>query len=334
MSEDRAQVRIDDTRNRLTLLRRATLGLETPAYGGQMRLSGYVADNGQLPGSIQDLLTPNGHAEQGLVSPKFSFATDSSCTQTGGDTATLSESPLVKGHRGNYLASVAHGGEFRDGWGNEAALEPECLNVDKNFGWCVTSNASAMTITSLGADNMKDDSSSSSASANAAAETDQSMTISKTDWLVEPAALQIQIRNASSGNADFSNLGAALLVYKNDGTNEGKGQWLQLQWHGSPSSGCYDVMDNGDACWVTFASACSASIPLGRHVLALTRTTDTDGEGTKKRLPLVFPGTQTAITTTVDFYPGVTPPDIVWDIRDDPASLSTKDKDSSGGGSG
>ncbi|MDR0701080.1 MAG: prepilin-type N-terminal cleavage/methylation domain-containing protein [Azoarcus sp.] len=322
LGENRAQVRIEDTHNRLTLLRRAILGVEAPAYGGQMRLSGFVADNGRLPTSIRELVSLAGHVEQGAVVPEHSSTVGDDCKQTGTSTK-LEKNPLIKGHRGNYLASVAHGGAFRDGWGNMGQG-----GDTENFGWIVadgTDPTIAMTITSLGADNAESPPLDAGiADALALAEADQTLEISEADWRVDPVDLRVKLRNMvavsdSDGNpdpADFSKLGAALLVFENTG---GGGQWRQLNTAGSS---CVDDMAQEAECELHFASA-TCAIPLGRHLLVLTN----DG----KPLSVTDDG-KTAITFTVDFYPGVTPPEIVRDIHHLTTTVAPTTPDAGTGG--
>ena len=177
VTEDRAQARADDTRSRILALRRAILGPETPAYGGELRLAGYVADNGQLPENLRALIDAAGHMRRGGVTPPLSAISPSSGSSgcflkmpeeedaAEGETAEGSVSSdaakaarVVKGHRGDYLAGLTHNGKFRDGWGNVQ------LNGDEdNFGWMWTRTRTwtmdssqeplDLKITSLGTDN-------------------------------------------------------------------------------------------------------------------------------------------------------------------------------------
>ncbi|MDR1064372.1 MAG: type II secretion system GspH family protein [Azoarcus sp.] len=214
VSEDRAQVRIDDTRNRLAVLRRAVIGPEAPVYGGEMRLAGYVADNGRLPRNLGELL---GAAEEDYllrkgVTPKLAAKVDAKCFQQmdGGDDDEDKDKAVelgnaarvLKGHRGNYLASAARGGEFRDGWGNVGSVEAEGSSEDSgeknseadNFGWHWDETADGLTITSFGADNMLD----GAPPPDLEAEVDQTMRIDDADWRVPLDGWMVTIRNANA----------------------------------------------------------------------------------------------------------------------------------------
>jgi hypothetical protein len=230
MTEDRAQARMEDTRTRLSMLRRATLGVEAPAYGGETRLSGFVADNGRLPESVADLLAPpTGYAWQmsAPASPPEGFAAarapelaselDAYCLPKEGDSPdALDEmaARLIKGHRGRYLAGLAQNDVFRDGWGNygddpdPAAVPglPESAAADsRNFGWRVVLDpadtddtdktlSQSLEITSLGADNAEN------ASTGSAAEADIGMEIRPEDWQVSLKGWTITLTNKSGSN--------------------------------------------------------------------------------------------------------------------------------------
>lgn len=321
VSEDRAQVRIDDTRNRLTILRRAVLGLETPAYGGEMRLAGYVADNGRLPDNLRELVdgAATGHVAQAGVTPELASSLDGGCVQTGTGESLGIVARVLKGHRGNYLASAAHDGEFRDGWGNEKAGD------DPNFGWEVTFPADAtLVITSLGANNSLD---ADPPGAESEAEADQKMRIAGADWRVSLDGWRVTLRNVGNafkangstdpdnvydgfGTTDFNKLGVALLVFENrDGAS-----WKWRQYR-STDTACdsvsADTLEEGESCTFTFGEtvACAttgdtlpARVPLGRHVLVLTVD---DG----------LPPPARRIVAQVDFFPGARPLNLLWTIR-------------------
>jgi prepilin-type N-terminal cleavage/methylation domain-containing protein len=201
MSEDRSQVRVDDTRVRLALLRRATLGLETPAYGGEVRLSGFVADNGRLPRNIGELLKrPEGSEEQKGVAVAFYSELAGTCFPNKGSEESPNQPEilmpdeaamlLLKGHRGNYLGGH---GEFRDGWGNvDVDAEQDALD----FGWHVDAvNDDELRIKSLGADNAVDGEDGATAT-GLPEERDEVMTIAANDWQVPLEGWQIIVRNA------------------------------------------------------------------------------------------------------------------------------------------
>ena len=256
-AEDRGETRREDNRNRLALLRRAVLGTETPAYeGGEIRLSGFVADNGRLPASVRELAAPYipELAPRGAQIPKFAAKRKVSadvmsadvkyCVQDGPDTdnaTVLEDAPaalLVKGYRGGgYLGGAARNGEFRDAWGNSAI--DDALDAE-NFGWQVGKAASpneadSLVFTSYGADNREGgteydtDHAQSSQSLRSLLEADQESGIFREDWKVSLAGWQVRVRNATASAIeipDVDKFSVVLLVFRNDNVN---GEWLHFR---------------------------------------------------------------------------------------------------------
>lgn len=290
-TEDRMQLRMDDTRTRLEILRHRMLGFATPVYGGEVRLSGYVADNGRLPETIADLLTvPIGFVAREGLTPRYSSSLDSECRQSGGAPITEEAARLIKGHRFNYLNGKAHNGAFRDGWGNVGQTD----DAD-NFGWQLMHNAENLSIASLGADN--------SVGGEDAAAADQESVIAANDWLVDLNGWNVTLRNVSASDIthDFA---LALLVFEN--TDAGAA-WSQFR---TTSSRCADTLAAGASCVLSFGDKCAASksraakVPLGRHLLVLL-------EG---NAPYAMSGNK-KLFTQVSFYPDVDRPDITLEIR-------------------
>ena len=316
IGEDRAQVRIEDTRNRLNVLRRAVLGVESPAYGGEMRLSGFVADNGRLPENLRQLLNGTGLVGRADVRagapPALSASIDAECFQTGTGDSLGEPARLLKGHRGSYLSSVAQNGEFRDGWGNIALVGDR-----DNFGWQMelTTNVDGivegMSITSLGADNAR-----GQTTAGIEAEVDQTMSIGPEDWTIPLDGWKVTLRNAGSGSlpigaidappsgvAHFDKLGITLMVFENT-TGIPLGRWRQYRSQDN-SCGAVDSLAPGESCEFTFTNVtgCTnipARVPLGRHILVLTAN---HGLPTRR------------VVTQVDFFPGTLPPRLVLEVR-------------------
>ena len=317
MSEDRAQIRIDDTRNRLAVLRRAVLGVASPAYGGEMRLSGFVADNGRLLTDIhellgRELLDADDNVVRTLVAragvvPNYHDTVDSECVQTGSGTPLDAAARLLKGHRGNYLAGAAHNGAFRDGWGNVGQGDDAI-----NFGWTVQSGDADnnVTFTSLGADNNVG----ATTTPAVAAEDDQAMSIADAEWRVPLDGWQVTVSNASSDAApiSISGLSAQLLVFEN--TPPG-GRWRQFKANGAA---CPGPLASGESCALRYvanadgeiecdspANSIEARVPLGRHVLVVSAdVTDTVSATVTRR-----------IVRQVDFYPGALPPNLTLEVR-------------------
>lgn len=316
MTENRAQVRIDDTRNRLAILRRAIIGPESPVYGGEMRLAGYVADNGRLPGTLAELLfPPTDHMPQGGVEARF-LGAGADCTVSLASGASVGHvaARVLKGHRGNYLAGVAHNNEFRDGWGN---VEAAGGGSAENFGWGWDTVDNALTITSYGADNAPDTALTPPGTPTEEAEADQTMSIAGADWRVPLDGWRVTLKNAGAagsgnlGSSDFSGtpgggdldkLGLVLLVFE----NETGGRWRQYR---SDQNNCPDELEPEGSCVLGFTSAaltsCGDAVPLGRHVLALTR--DNGAE--------LADGALGRIAAQVDFFPGAHPPNLVWALH-------------------
>lgn len=268
-TEDRAQIRHDDTRLRLQSLRRAVLGQLGPATPNTV--GGFVADNGDLPSDLATLLQTGSLLAQGVQSPLFDPVPDTaSCASNGGET-TLGDSGtvLVKGHRGDYLGGLAFNGNFRDGWGNE----DNNSTVDaQNFGWSVELMTSQLTIKSLGTDN---------AVGGIDFAADRSLVINAADWLVPLQGWNVQLVKLHKPAADTAiKLSASLLVFRNSTSG---GQWLRY------STPIADVCFDGDgdglvggiACPQTltlnFAATCKAGtasgasqVPQGRHLLLVT----------------------------------------------------------------
>lgn len=101
------QQRFSDTQRRISLLQTAILGFDQPVYNNQKRLSGFVNDNGRLPGQDQLMEAPSDWLTQQMVTPIL----DGACVNT----------QLSKGHRGNYLRRSQRdsSNNITDAWGNE-----------------------------------------------------------------------------------------------------------------------------------------------------------------------------------------------------------------------
>ncbi|MDR2164932.1 MAG: type II secretion system GspH family protein [Zoogloeaceae bacterium] len=326
MSEDRAQVRMDDTHTRLILLRRAILGVEWPAYGGERRLSGFVADNGRLPGSILDLLSkPDAFGKQESVQVPFLKSVERGGVDSNGDgtpdrytlclqkedipdTDLVTDAFLIKGYRsGGYLNGSTRNGEFRDGWGNVATDD---ATDDQYFGWnwkdipvpavVGDSDFPGFTIASLGADNF-------SGGDDAAA--DQTMTLVAGDWQVPLAGLEVKVRSNKAMTADSGNFSAALLVYENGN---------EKPWRQYRTDTC-NIPAGTDSCALRFGNEITCNgetlkdvkIPMGRHLVLLLDARgeitpyDDDPDPDKKK----------HVFTQAVFFPGVDRPGITLEIR-------------------
>lgn len=294
-TDDRAQLRYDDTRARLAALERAILGRLGPA--DPAAVGGFVADNGRLPENVAELLSADALMAQTALTPVFDPLPDTStCANNGGETtpspfkdASSKDIPaalLVKGHRGNYLGGLAFNGRFRDGWGNEAA---DATADAANFGWSfvkdTTVTPAQLRIASLGTDNVAD---SSGGGTGYAADTEA--TIRTTDWQVPIGGWSVQVFNKSGNDISTSaNLSASLIVFVNDSSG---GHWQRL----SSDTVTVDCLDgtgdglvNSTSCsasfTLTFSSGCyptdpssnHGTVPQGRHLLVLVDSGSTGG---------------------------------------------------------
>lgn len=266
--EDRAQIRYDDTRNRLQALRRAILGHNGPAVADS--LGGFVADNGGLPADLDTLLQAGSLVAQGVLPPLFDPQPDSAgCATGGGDTVALADAAavLVKGHRGDYLGGLAVNGRFRDGWGN-AASGDDALN----FGWAASLAGKQLSITSLGADN-------EAGGADFAA--DQGTSVKEADWTLPLQGWTVRVYNYSGADLAAQKLSVSLLAFRNDA---GGGQWLR---YSTPVAevcldGDGDGLVGGTPCAqsaaFSFAANCKAGdaasgdsrVAQGQHLLLVT----------------------------------------------------------------
>ncbi|QPJ62478.1 MAG: prepilin-type N-terminal cleavage/methylation domain-containing protein [Candidatus Nitronauta litoralis] len=158
------QIRFEDTRNRLSLFRTAILGSNNLAPAPGDPLTGYVVDNGVLPGNIDALVNlPANFDPYILMDPIFDPNPDSNGWNNGpalpavGGEIPLSNpaQQLLKGHRNFYLQGASNG-FYRDGWGTtgvgggggggvDCPTDPlpvgggeGNLNDALNHGWCVT----------------------------------------------------------------------------------------------------------------------------------------------------------------------------------------------------
>ena len=99
------QFHFDETRRRLDHLRYGLIGDSSRSLNGQSQISGYIADMGKLPDSIDNLL---------LQGSQAAYAYD----------ATYG---LWAGWHGPYITATEHssGPDFKDGWGNSWIIDPD-----------------------------------------------------------------------------------------------------------------------------------------------------------------------------------------------------------------
>ena len=272
VGEDRAQIRHDDTRRRLEVLRRAIVGSDVPAWAGEFRLSGFISDNGVLPENLQQLVaSPAGLAPRGVLRARFDRSPVSSdCSSEGGDVVDVAGEGgmLVKGHRGDYLAGLAVNGVLRDGWGNRSAGDDAL-----NFGWRVTAASGSLAVTSLGAHNEVGNGSTEW-------DADRGFSLDAGSWTSPLGGWTVRLVNRSGADVVAGTWRASLLVFRNDATG---GRWLR--YTSTPfTATLLAPLASGTATALAFAptgchpgdviNAAAALIPAGRHLLVLVQDSD------------------------------------------------------------
>lgn len=220
------QVRFEDTRRRLELIRRAVIGEQGAVYNGQRLLSGYVADNGLLPLNIQGLIRiPTDYDAFALKSPIFDADPDASGIND--DPAPLPPAlvlsgpgeQLFKGYRsGSYLTPPPSGTPplpFYDGWGDGAPSD---------FGWTVTGGPTAFITTSPGANRVIN-------AADSDYDTDIGITVTAEDWQVDANGWAVTVSNQSATDLAVALPGcvrASLIAYVNDADQVNPFNWKRL----------------------------------------------------------------------------------------------------------
>lgn len=285
-SEDRIQIRHDDTRTRLSVLRRSVLGHFAPSTVAVT--GGFVADNGDLPSDLATLLQQGSLLAQSVQTPVFDTQPNlPDCANNGGEFTNPfgptadANALLIKGHRGDYLGGLVFNSHFRDGWGN---VDPTPSVDAVNSGWNLSNSAGTLSIASRGMDN---------AAGGTDFAADIGLTINPADWLVPLQGWTVTITNMAGDINTPKYFSASLLVFHN--TTSG-GEWRR---YSTPivSTGCLDGNGNGTvdddanagtpevACPAkisfSFAANCKAGdassglakIPQGRHLLLITSHT-------------------------------------------------------------
>lgn len=331
-TEDRTQIRYEDTRQRLQTLYRAILGRHGPSTSEMA--AGFVADNGDLPSDLATLLQIGTLDARLVRSPIFDpRPNDTTCENDGGadEIALVASTPvstpnvlapaaqLVKGHVGDYLGGMAVNGRFRDGWGNVSSTDDAL-----NFGWKVLSDGvnKTLAITSLGLDN---------AESGLEFAADFGASIAANDWLIPISGWTVQVKNltASDINASVGSLSVSLLVYVN---TPGGGKWRRyataslscLDAYGAAGDGQCDGAPASSTATATFHDGCKPGsivtglgrIPQGRHLLVISHNGGdntpwtTDDKVTWGSSPLMGP-----YLAQVDVVAGRSLPFVTLEIR-------------------
>jgi hypothetical protein len=148
--EDQGVKRQEVTEKRWDEIRKAIIGDSSRTLNGEPMLSGYVADMGRLPRNLTELMVKDYDDDDNPLTPDFvqpAWAELPLYDAIAGYTPpTGVPEKIGAGWRGPYLYT---GGSqyFKDGW-NDAET------TDLNFDWAVTLAGGAITVQSLGLDNI------------------------------------------------------------------------------------------------------------------------------------------------------------------------------------
>lgn len=321
------QARYEETQRRLADVIRAVLGEPGAVWGGQMRLSGFVVDNGRLPLSLRELsdrqtlvdadeCSAGGAVAAGQLAchkpraPVFdpTPAASDGLDNASGDEITLNAvgERLPKGLR-RYLQGRAGSPVWRDGWGNVSLLDDA-----QNYGWQLQLPASAAepwVLRSLGSNNAVD-----------AVVPDPDLDyvgelaqqVLAEDWRVDLSGWTVRVTNASGSvqPASGAALGLSLLLWRNDA---GGGRWKRLssELQSTP-------LPAGESRDFVFPAtgypggALDAQVPLGEHLLLAFESANALAHDADDQ-PLQIGGRR--ISVPVRFYRGASRPVIELLLR-------------------
>lgn len=240
LGERDQQARHDETQRRLSDAVSAVVGEAGPVWGGQVRLSGFVADNGRLPDNLRELsdrdslvdtseCSSGGSVGPGLLAchkaraPVFdpTPAAATGLDNGSGDELDLAADgeTLPKGLR-RYVEGRSGGAEWRDGWGNVSLSDDA-----SNYGWQLQLPAATpdpWVLTSLGSNNTVD---LLPPSPDPEYVVDLSRRVLADDWGIDISGWTVRLTNASGATTTSARLGLSLLVWLNDA---GGPHWKRL----------------------------------------------------------------------------------------------------------
>lgn len=170
------QARYDDTKQRLTLIKRAIVGDPTRTVNGEPEISGFVTDMGRLPECLRELVYGNCLTDS--TDPNFYVSALPAWSYDP-------PSGIWAGWRGPYL-ETGTSQVFRDGWGNKDADEDKDA---RNFGWKLSEE---LIISSWGKDNAVDGN---------GYDADQKIQIDANDYMMN-------LTNWNKFEVEFRNVGA------------------------------------------------------------------------------------------------------------------------------
>jgi prepilin-type N-terminal cleavage/methylation domain-containing protein len=284
------QQRHDETVRRLEAAVQAVAGLRGAAWGGEVRLSGFVSDNGRLPvhllelsgrDMVVDLAECNGLSAStapGLLNchrPRAAVFDPSPDPSSGFDNASGDETVLTepaallpKGLQ-RYLVPRSGGHAWRDGWANVAVGGDDGFN----FGWQImlpATEADTWTLVSLGSDNAV---TATAPSPDPELTADLSRSVLPDDWSVDLQGWTVRLTNATAAALPSSGyLGVSLLVWQ---SQAGGGHWRRLT-----STLDATPLAAGASRDVSFppggfpGGGLSTRVPVGEHLLLAVHSAD------------------------------------------------------------
>lgn len=311
------QQRHDETVRRLDAAVQAVAGLHGPVWGGEVRLSGFVSDNGRLPESVQELSAGDRLVDTaecsgsstttapGLLNclrPRAAVFDPSPDAVTGMDDGSGDETTLTGAHESlpkglqRYLVTRTGEPVWRDGWANVAVGGDDA----SNFGWQLTLPASeteAWVIASLGSDNAPTP---VPPSPDAELSADLSRSVLPNDWSQDVQGWTVRLTNATAAALPTSGyLGVSLLVWQ---SRAGGGRWRRLT-----SALDATPLAPGASRDLAFPAggfpggSLSTRVPAGEHLLLAVLSADAsahDGDDA----PLLIDGHR--VSTQVRFHAG------------------------------
>lgn len=318
----------DETVRRLDAAVQAVAGPRGAVWGGEVRLSGFVSDNGRLPASLLELTARDSLVDlsecsgaatstaSGLLHcyrPRAAVFDPSPDAATGFDNASGDETALTdaretlpKGLQ-RYLAPRASGHAWRDGWANAAVGGDDT----SNFGWQLTrpaTEADAWVLGSLDSDNAV---TAVAPSPDPELTADLSRSVLPDDWSVDVQGWTVRVTNATAAALPASGyLGVSLLVWQNQA---GGGHWRRL-------SSALDATPLAAGASRDFAfpagsfpgGGLSTRVPVGEHLLLAVLSADATAHDSDDQ-PLTVDGHR--VSTQVRFYAGSARPGVELVLR-------------------
>ena len=279
------QLRYELTQDKLVAIQEAIITSTTSDRMNRSTLSGYAVDNGLLPQSLSNLLIkPIDYDTYSALHPVYDSSPDATTGLNNEPGVSLTEASetLFKGYRASGYLPMRPGNDvaYYDGWGNIAGLP--------NFGWMINSSTDAISVTSLGRDNLDNNPEASGY------DTDLQKTILSDAWQADIEGWQVTIVNRSGTDLAIDDTGSgeciriSLLVYINDNDATTAYNWRRLTTEclsgnagilsdGSCLDGDGDSLVQEVTCpqskTVTFPATgtfqTSTRVPVGDHLLVL-----------------------------------------------------------------